>query len=262
MSAPPPPPPASRGGADDAWSDGPSRRWSRIKDLPLVVRIPLFVFGLGFVILAVLPWEGMWRSFRSASRPVQLVVVVVLAGAVVAAGQVEPPAPPPSGTVSTPTPSEDLEDVPPAETAATQATEADEPPALYPERLDRRARDHERRLGEPVEHNDLRVAAHGFRTDGPGRTLAIAVSIRNEGTTSRHVSQNDWKLQTPSGRVITTSFQHFSPEGELRSAEVLPTGEATGEVLFNTEGETGTFYVLWDPSFQRTRGVWQLTVSP
>lgn len=81
--------------------------------------------------------------------------------------------------------------------------------------------------------------------------LCTQVTIRNNsGDQARFNTLWDWKLQDPSGTVRDASL--FGADHDLSAGEIAPGGTATGEVCFqNPPGSpSGTYVVLFDPSFR------------
>lgn len=90
-----------------------------------------------------------------------------------------------------------------------------------------------------------------------GKTVCTAVKMNNGSDETISFNIFDWKLQSPSGTILNSSFAGSS--SPLSSGEIAPGGSASGDVCFdNKKAEKGTFVVLYEPvfSFFSDRAAW------
>lgn len=224
----------------------------------------LLIFIYPLVLLYLVPWEDLTDAFKAAPRWAQGLVaagVLSMVGVAVVVGQQlaeQQQNTPPLAGEATATPGPEDDEQPSHRPPTPEASLVEDEP-LFPGRLDAQASDQEREQGEFA-----RIGAKAARVESwswDRGFVAVEVEVRNEGDSNSHVSQNEFRLQTPSGQVLDSAFQHFSPDGELPSADLLPGGSARGNVLFNVRDETGDFFVLWKPGLDRDRGIWLIQVS-
>lgn len=113
--------------------------------------------------------------------------------------------------------------------------------------------------GAPVTIGDATVTsapiAKGDATFG--KTICTATTLSNGSKETISFNAFDWKLQTPSGTIVTTGFA--GSKNMLSSGEIAPGGKASGDVCFdNKNAEAGQFVVLYEPvfSFFSDRAAW------
>ena len=90
-----------------------------------------------------------------------------------------------------------------------------------------------------------------------GKTICTAVTLSNGSKETISFNAFDWKLQAPSGTILTTGFA--GSKNMLSSGEIAPGGKASGDVCFdNKNAEAGKFVVLYEPvfSFFSDRAAW------
>jgi len=90
-----------------------------------------------------------------------------------------------------------------------------------------------------------------------GKTICTAVTLSNGSKETISFNAFDWKLQAPSGTILTTGFA--GSKNMLSSGEIAPGGKTSGDVCFdNKNAEAGKFVVLYEPvfSFFSDRAAW------
>ena len=88
--------------------------------------------------------------------------------------------------------------------------------------------------------------------------MVADVTVKNRDEKAQSYNAFDWKLQTPNGQVIDTTFG--SVEGLLSSADLVKDGSVSGKVLFKVGATKGEFYLIYKPDFGADRGIWKITV--
>lgn len=90
-----------------------------------------------------------------------------------------------------------------------------------------------------------------------GKTICTSVTLNNGSKETVRFNLFDWKLQAPSGTIITTGFA--GSQNMLSSGEIAPGGTASGDVCVdNKNGEAGQFIVFYESvlSFFSDRAAW------
>ncbi|MGT2462890.1 DUF4352 domain-containing protein [Sinomonas atrocyanea] len=90
-----------------------------------------------------------------------------------------------------------------------------------------------------------------------GATLCTSVTLQNASTKTISFSIFDWKLQSPSGTIVTSEFT--GSQNMLSTGEIAPGGTAKGDVCFdNNHPAPGQYVVLYQPtfSFSSNRAAW------
>ena len=90
-----------------------------------------------------------------------------------------------------------------------------------------------------------------------GKTICTAETLSNGSKETISFNAFDWKLQAPSGTILTTGFA--GSKNMLSSGEIAPGGKTSGDVCFdNKNAEAGKFVVLYEPvfSFFSDRAAW------
>jgi hypothetical protein len=92
-------------------------------------------------------------------------------------------------------------------------------------------------------------------TDSLGsKGVCSAVTINNVSSGSQDYNVLDFKVQTPSGDVATSSTLNFAQT--LDSGTLVPGGVKTGQVCSDYSG-TGQYVLIYKPNpFESTRGIW------
>jgi hypothetical protein len=126
--------------------------------------------------------------------------------------------------------------------------------------------DQERNTGETANLGGFAATVTGasfeqslssFENDG---YLKVSVKICNRNSDTNDTSPFDWKLQTPNGNRIDSTFTSAAPpiEGTLVGG-----GEQAGDVIFPVDGQKGDFYVVFKPvsdPFGKDQGLWKITL--
>ncbi|XAS68442.1 DUF4352 domain-containing protein [Micrococcaceae bacterium Sec5.7] len=187
------------------------------------------------------------KAYRKASRPwfkkkrflFPLIIVAIIVITIVANAGKKEPAP-------------SVNSSPPA-SAAAPATEA---AAAFP---GAKKGDVVGQAGAALKIGDATVTsapiANGDATFAA--TLCTATTLSNGSKETINFNAFDWKLQTPSGTIVTTGFS--GSKNMLSSGEIAPGGTASGDVCFdNKNAESGQFVVLYQPvfSFFSDRAAW------
>jgi hypothetical protein len=107
--------------------------------------------------------------------------------------------------------------------------------------------------GGSVTSDDVTTTASALSTNSQyGSTyLCTAVTIQNGGNKpATFNSAFDWKLQDPTGTTRMASL--MGSDNNLSAGEVAPGGTAKGDVCFEDKSgsATGTYVVLFDPTFR------------
>jgi hypothetical protein len=113
--------------------------------------------------------------------------------------------------------------------------------------------------GAPLKVGDATVTAGAIAAGDAtlGKTLCTATTLNNGSKETIAFNAFDWKLQTPSGTIVTTGFA--GSKNMLSTGEIAPGGTASGDVCFdNKNAEAGQFVVLYEPvfSFFSDRAAW------
>lgn len=81
-----------------------------------------------------------------------------------------------------------------------------------------------------------------------GATFCTTATVQNTSDKTIDFNIFDWKLQSPSGTIISATF--MGSDNMLSSGQVAPGGTATGDACFeNKAAEAGQFVVLYEPVF-------------
>ncbi|MFZ2118138.1 MAG: hypothetical protein WAU83_16790, partial [Pseudonocardiaceae bacterium] len=89
--------------------------------------------------------------------------------------------------------------------------------------------------------------------------LCSDVTIVNISNKSQDYNVFDFKVQTPSGDVGSTSAQSFA--GTLDSGTLVTGGRKAGKVCSNNTGAKGQYVFIYKPNaFESDRGIWLFTV--
>lgn len=190
------------------------------------------------------------KAYRKASRPwfkkkrfllPLIVVVIIIIASVSNAGKKDSsPSVAPSGGAATTEPAATPAAVPPAFPGAKTSDVVGQAGAAL-------------KVGEatvtaaPLANGDATL----------GKTLCTATTLINGSKETIRFNAFDWKLQTPSGTIVTTGFA--GSKNMLSSGEIAPGGTASGDVCFNNKNaEAGQFVVLYEPvfSFFSDRAAW------
>ncbi|MFZ0120559.1 MAG: hypothetical protein WAN20_14260 [Pseudonocardiaceae bacterium] len=110
--------------------------------------------------------------------------------------------------------------------------------------------------------NGLAVTAKPFtlvNDEIGGKSLCSDVTIVNISNKSQDYNVFDFKVQTPSGDVGSTSAQSFA--GTLDSGTLVTGGRKAGKVCSNNTGAKGQYVFIYKPNaFESDRGIWLFTV--
>ena len=108
--------------------------------------------------------------------------------------------------------------------------------------------------------NTVVTATWARSTDNLGSaSICAAVTIKNNNTST--ISYNDlyWKLQSPSGTVVDTSF---SATNDLSSGNLVGGGTVSGNVCFADPAQSGGYIGIYKPDpYNATRGIWLFPLS-
>jgi hypothetical protein len=138
---------------------------------------------------------------------------------------------------------------------------------LYPDRAGVTKTDHEAAVGDCVRISGATTYVTAFKVvDSPGyndgQLIVITMSETNRDPKPKSYTLYDWSLQTPKGILNNPdgSWGVYDPEGTALSGAEMVTGTTVeGTVGFKYDGP-GTYYVIFDGTFQNDRGVWAITV--
>ena len=116
--------------------------------------------------------------------------------------------------------------------------------------------------GTVTLNNGLAVTGKPFTlvSDGiGGKSLCSDVTFKNISNQSQDYNEFDFKVQTPSGDVGTTSAQSFA--GTLHSGTLVAGGTKTGKVCSDSTEAKGQYVLIYKPNaFESDRGIWLFTV--
>jgi hypothetical protein len=102
--------------------------------------------------------------------------------------------------------------------------------------------------------NTIVKATWSRTTDNLGTaSICVAVSIKNNNSSSTSYHDLYWQLQTPAGKVEGTNL---GATNDLGSGEIVGGGTVTGNVCFDDPGQSGTYVGLYQPDPFNNRGVW------
>lgn len=88
-----------------------------------------------------------------------------------------------------------------------------------------------------------------------GKALCSDVTLKNNSSKSKDYNIFDWKVQTPSGDVSTTSVLNMA--STLSSGTIIAGASKNGLVCTDDKGEKGTYVLIYKPSgWNDDRGVW------
>lgn len=113
-----------------------------------------------------------------------------------------------------------------------------------------------------VTLNGMEVTSTPLTTvhdDLGANALCSTVTIRNASNKTQDYNVLDFKLQTPSGVVASTSLMGAGET--LDSGALIAGGTKTGKVCGDSTTEKGQFVLIYKPNaFEATRGIWLFTV--
>ena len=91
------------------------------------------------------------------------------------------------------------------------------------------------------------------------KSLCSEISLKNDSGESQDYKALDFKIQTPSGDVSTTSTMGVG--STLNSGTLVAGGTKTGTICRDKATEKGQYVVIYKPnSFMDERAVWLFTV--
>ena len=156
---------------------------------------------------------------------------------------------------------------PPFTDAAAEAGRSDQEAnsgALFPGRVDAQSKDRESSVPGAVrmEGRTVVVTAAGFEqsisefeTNG---YLKASVTIVNRDPTAQAYNIFDWRLQTPSGTVLSPTFTSGQALG---SGDLVTGGVVAGDLYFEVGAQKGDFFLIYKPDpFDANRGIWKVTI--
>jgi uncharacterized protein DUF4352 len=141
------------------------------------------------------------------------------------------------------------------------------PGKLFKGRASAEDDDQERQIGQTANLGGYTTTVLGgafvpeineFETDG---YMKVTVKLCNRDQSAQDVSQFDWKVQSPTGTQLDSTFT-TAPQLPVRSG-LAQGGEATGDLYFEVGAQRGDFYVIFKPladPFDSDRGVWKITI--
>jgi len=92
-----------------------------------------------------------------------------------------------------------------------------------------------------------------------GKALCSSITIKNTSSSSQDYNIFDFKVQTPSGDVATTSTLNLA--GTLNSGTLIKGATKKGLVCTDNTGEKGQWVLIYKPdAFSATRGTWLFQV--
>ncbi|WIM72955.1 DUF4352 domain-containing protein [Corynebacterium suedekumii] len=116
-------------------------------------------------------------------------------------------------------------------------------------------------VGETARSGDVAVTVSNLRfaSDVLGQYICSDVAYLNEGDSSKHFSQFDFKLHKPNGVIADTTFTGLDIKN-LESAELAPGGATDGTVCFDTDGTPGEYQVEYSGGFFSSPLTWTTTL--
>lgn len=103
-------------------------------------------------------------------------------------------------------------------------------------------------LGQPLNYDGAQIMASPLKEGeafGSSPRVCTTVEYSNTGEDVLRLSQFEWKLQTPQGTQINPSLT--GSDDQLPYGDIIPGGNARGDICFEYEvGPTG-FVVIYDP---------------
>lgn len=115
-----------------------------------------------------------------------------------------------------------------------------------------------------VVTRDMTVIATPLKSEksslGSGTELCSTVTVKNTSNESQDYNTFNFKLQSPSGAVETTSGLGFN--SDFGSGAIVAGGSKTGKVCTSVKAvEKGQWVFIYDPSpFTDERGIWLTTL--
>lgn len=102
----------------------------------------------------------------------------------------------------------------------------------------------------------FRQSISAFEDDG---YLVADVTVVNRDDRAQPYNLFDWKLQTPSGQVISPTFT--SLPNAMGSGDLIQGGTVSGPVVWQIGAAKGTFTVIYKPDpFDAARGLWKVAI--
>ncbi|MEI6621734.1 MAG: hypothetical protein WCP28_07495 [Actinomycetes bacterium] len=93
-----------------------------------------------------------------------------------------------------------------------------------------------------------------------GLALCSTITLKNTSNKSQDYNVFDYKIQTPSGDVATTSAMGTGQS--LNSGVLVSGGTKTGQICSTYSGAKGQYVLIYDPSpFTDFRGIWLTKVK-
>lgn len=191
------------------------------------------------------------KAYTKASRPwfkkkrfiFTLLIVLIIAISVATGGNDDE-----GNTASNTAAAPGAEQAPAGEAApAEEAAPVEEATPAFPGALDS---DVIGQAGDALVLGDITVTSTAM-IDGDatfGATFCTTATVQNTSDKTIDFNIFDWKLQAPSGTIISATFT--GSDNMLSTGQVAPGGTATGDACFeNKAAETGQFVVLYEPVF-------------
>lgn len=90
-------------------------------------------------------------------------------------------------------------------------------------------------------------------------SLCTTVTIHNTTSKSQDYNVLDFKVQTPTGDVASTSV--LGIDGTLNSGTLIAGATKTGDICTDDKGEKGQYVFIYKPNaFESDRGIWLFNV--
>lgn len=92
-----------------------------------------------------------------------------------------------------------------------------------------------------------------------GKFLCTTVTMANRDTETQDWNMLSWKLQTPNGAVLDSSFTGDDKDLDIGGGGLAPGGKVSGRVCFDDKkAGKGTYVVFWQPDIfsSEDRGAW------
>lgn len=144
----------------------------------------------------------------------------------------------------------------PAQASPAQASPAEAAPPAFP---GAKSSDVVGKGGSALKIGDATVTStplvNGDAALGP--TLCTSVSLQNASKDTLSFNIFDWKLQSPTGTILTSGLS--GSDNMLSTGEIAPGGTAKGDVCFdNKQTAPGQYVVLYQPTFSffSNRAAW------
>jgi hypothetical protein len=266
-ATPPPPPPPAPGAA------APAGKSAWYENVAIVILSLFCCWPIGLIFV----WLNKSWTTKTKTIITAVIIGLTVAGGIVAAVSGGSSSSNASSSVTTAATQTTKAEGSKPTTAPASATTCKDTPntesfdskkqGLYPTRAGVTKTDHEAAVGDCVRVSGATTYVTAFKVvDSPGyndgQLIVITMSETNRDLKPKSYTYYDWNIQTPKGILLDpdSSWGIYDPEETaLDSAEMVTGTTVEGTVGFKYDGP-GTYYVIFDGTFQNDRGVWAITV--